>query len=267
VLGEMLVQAFEAAGATVDNQVDLGGTVANREALLSGAIDVYAEYNGTGWTVHLERDYEEVKEDDGSVDPDTLTAAVAEADLEENSIQWIGKSPFNDTYGFASAPELLDDGEPFTFDSMAAYLEENPDTTVCMESEFPTRPDGLILLEEATGYEIPESQQEILDTGIIYTETASGACDFGEVFTTDGRIAGLSLNLVEDPGVMILYNASITMSDELYQEAPEAFDQIAEMLFAPLDEATMTDLNSQVDNEGIPAEDVARTFLEEQGLL
>ncbi len=267
VLGEMLVQSFEAAGASVDNKVDLGGTVVNREALLSGEISTYAEYNGTGWTVHLEKDYAEVTEADGTVDPTKLTAAVADADLAENSIVWLGQSPFNDTYGFASSPDLLDDGEPFTMDSMAAYLEANTDAKVCLESEFPVRPDGLILFEQGTGFTIPDDQIEILDTGIIYTETRDGNCDFGEVFTTDGRIGGLGLNLVVDPGMMILYNVSITMPDDVYQQNPAAFDTIAAELFAPLDDATMTELNRRVDIEGESAADVAASFLEEQGLI
>ena len=52
ILGQMMVQALEAAGANVDDKVNLGGTAVAREALLSGDIDVYMEYNGTGWTVH-----------------------------------------------------------------------------------------------------------------------------------------------------------------------------------------------------------------------
>ncbi len=61
---------------------------------------------------------------------------------------------------------------------------------------------------------LPDNQQRILDTGVIYTETAAGNCNFGEVFTTDGRIAGLDLTVVEDPGVNIVYNVSVTMLDE-----------------------------------------------------
>lgn len=267
VLGEILVQSFEAAGATVTNQVDLGGTVVNREALLAGEIDVYAEYNGTGWTLHLAREYSEVADADGSVSPEALTAAVREADLAENNIHWLSESPFNDTYGFASSPELLDGDKAFTMQTMADYLAANPDATVCMESEFPSRPDGLVLFEEGTGFELPESQTEILDTGLIYTETQSGACDFGEVFTTDGRIAGLGLNLVDDPGLMIIYNVSVNVPDALYQEAPEAFDEIAEKIFAPLDNATMTALNHAVDIEGKTAAAVAEEFLRSNGLI
>ena len=101
VLGEMMVAAFEAAGATVDNKVNLGGTNVARAALESGEIDIYMEYNGTGWTVHL-------GQEDPSFDPEVLTSGVRERDLAENGIVWVGRSPFNNTYGFVSSPELTE---------------------------------------------------------------------------------------------------------------------------------------------------------------
>ena len=67
ILGEMMVAAFEAAGAQVDNKVNLGGTNVARAALESGEIDIYMEYNGTGWTVHL-------GQSDPSFDPEVLTS-------------------------------------------------------------------------------------------------------------------------------------------------------------------------------------------------
>jgi osmoprotectant transport system substrate-binding protein len=259
VLGEMYAQAAEAAGADVTKQIDLGGTNVNRQALEAGEIDVYPEYNGTGWTVHLGNE-------DPSSDPQELYDVTAEADL-ENDIKWVGTSQFNNTYGFAANGDLAEAEGPFDFDSMAAYLQENPDAVVCMESEFPNRPDGLVLWEEETGYELPRSQQQILDTGLIYTETAEGSCDFGEVFTTDGRITALNLELVEDPGAMIIYNASYTMRNEVYEQAPDAFDQIATTIFEGLTQEKMAELNAQVDVDGQPAERVAEQYLEEVGLL
>ncbi len=108
ILGQMMVQALEAAGANVDDKVNLGGTAVAREALLSGDIDVYMEYNGTGWTVHL-------GQEDPSFDPDELTTAVREQDLAENDIVWVGQSPFNNTYGFASSPAVTEaNGGPFS---------------------------------------------------------------------------------------------------------------------------------------------------------
>ncbi len=259
LLGEILAQALANEGADVTNQTNLGGTSVAREALLAGELNVYPEYNGTGWTVHLGNE-------DPSQDPEELYTVTAEADLEQNKIKWVGRSPFNDTYGFAANGDLAAAEGGFDFDSMAAYLEANPDTTVCMESEFPDRPDGLILFEEATGYTVPQSQQQILDTGLIYTETADGNCDFGEVFTTDGRIGALNLELVDDPGVMILYNVSYTFQNDVYEANADVYDEIVEEILAPLDEEKMAALNAQVDIDAVPYDRVASEYLEEIGL-
>lgn len=261
VLGEIMVAAFEAAGAEVENQVNLGGTNVARAALESGEIDVYMEYNGTGWTQHLGLE-------DPSFDSEELTQGVRERDLEENAIVWLGRSPFNNTYGFVSSPALTEEnGGAFDIQSMVDYLRDNPDASLCLESEFPSRSDGLVLTEEYAGYDIPDEQITILDTGVIYTETAADNCDFGEVFTTDGRIPALELTLVEDPGVNIVYNVSMTIREEKYEEAPEAFDGIAEAILAPLDNERMAELNARVSAEGEDPADVARDYLREEGLI
>lgn len=262
VLGNILKVAFESAGATVEDNINLGGTNLAREALVNGDIDTYVEYNGTGYAVHLELP-PPVPDD-----PAELTGAVREEDLAQNDIHWLSRAPFNNTYGFVSSPALTEEnGGAFDFKSMAAYLEEHPDATVCMESEFPNRDDGLVLWEEHTGYEIPESQQQILDTGLIYTETGSNNCDFGEVFTTDGRIPYLDLTLVEDPGVMILYNVSVNLRDEVYQQAPDVFDAMAEAILSPLTNERMQGLNQLVSVDGEDPEAVARGYLVEEGLI
>ena len=260
LVGEMLAQALESEGAEVNRQTNLGGTSVARDALLGDEIDVYPEYNGTGWTVHL-------GQENPSSDPEELYEVTAEKDLKENDIRWVGSSPFNDTYGFAANGDLAEQEGGFDFQGMADYLEANPDTTVCMETEFPDRPDGLVLFEEATGYEMPRSQIKILDTGLIYTQTSNGDCDFGEVFTTDGRINALNLELVEDPGVMILYNLSFTYRDEVYQKNAETYDRLAEEVLSGLDNEKMAELNAQVDVEGMQPEQVAEDYLKEAGVL
>jgi osmoprotectant transport system substrate-binding protein len=262
LLGQMLVIALEEAGFDVEDRTNLGGTVVNRDALLADQINVYPEYNGTGWTVHL-------GQEDPSFDRQELYELVAEKDLADNGIRWVGLSPFNNTYGFASSPAATaaNGGEAFTFQTMADYLEANPSAVACMESEFPDRPDGLILWEEHTGYTIPQSQQVILETGVIYTETGNDNCDFGEVFTTDGRIDGLGLTLVDDPGVMILYNVSFTFRDDLSSTASDPqVVEIAEAILATLDNETMVALNFEVDINGREYDDVAREYLETIGL-
>lgn len=262
ILGHMLKEAFEYAGADVEDNINLGGTNLAREALLNGDIDTYVEYNGTGYAVHL------AIEEEIPFDPDELTSIVRDRDLEENDIHWLSQAPFNNTYGFVSSPEVTEaNGGGFDFQSMADYLEANPDASLCLESEFPNRDDGLVLFEDHTGYDVPESQIQILDTGLIYTETSENNCDFGEVFTTDGRIPALDLTLVEDPNVMILYNVSVNMRDDKYQEAPEAFDAIAEGILSGLSQERMTELNGLVSFEGEDPAAVARQYLVDEGLI
>ncbi|MEE8601807.1 glycine betaine ABC transporter substrate-binding protein [Euzebya tangerina] len=256
VLSQIYIQALEAAGATVTDESNTGGTNVARDALVNGDIDVYPEYNGTGWTVHLGNE-------DPVDDPDQLTEMVREEDIEENSIRWIDRAPFNNTYGFAVGPDFVEENGELDLQGMADYLAENPDATVCMEQEFPSRPDGLVLFEEATGFTIPQEQQEILGTEVIYTETAEGGCTFGEIFTTDGRIPFLELDVIDDPGVFILYNISATMRDEVYQNAPEDLDGLFSLIHEPLDIPTMAELNRQVSVDGEDPADVAAGYLEQ----
>ena len=258
VLSNLLIVALEAGGAKVVDNTNLGGTLVNREALLADEIDAYFDYNGTGWTVFLEQD-------DPSFEREVLTNDVCVMDLQENDVRWLGVSPFNNTYGFATAGDSPAAGGDLQ--AMAAYIEENPDATVCLETEFPNRPDGLVLFEEATGTVIPDNQIEILETGVIYEETANGNCTFGEIFTTDGRIPALGLEVVEDPGVFILYNVSLTIKDDLYQQAPEAWEAVADTILNRLDNDVMAELNRKVSADGQNPRDVATEYLTAEGLL
>ena len=56
LLGEILAQLIEArTDLRVERRVGLGGTTIAFRALLDGEIDLYPEYTGTGWSVHLRR--------------------------------------------------------------------------------------------------------------------------------------------------------------------------------------------------------------------
>jgi osmoprotectant transport system substrate-binding protein len=155
VLSEILIQALVARGAEVVDMTDTGDTPTTRAALLAGEIDMYWEYNSTGWVEHL-----------GNTEPaedgEDLTEDVADADRSAIGIEWLGRSTFNDTYGFAMSPDVAEENratrfsvEKFDLEAMAGYLEDNDDAIVCVEPEFPGRDDGLVLFESTTGYEVP----------------------------------------------------------------------------------------------------------------
>lgn len=262
VLSEILIQALAANGATVSDATDTGDTPATRAALTSGDIDAYWEYNSTGWVNHLG------ESSAPSEDGEELTEAVRERDA-TNGIEWIDRSTFNNTYGFAMSPDVAEDNqatrysvEKFDLDAMAEYLERNDDTTVCIESDFQTRPDGLPRFVDVTGYTIPESQLLVLDDpAAVYAADDDGRCDFSEVFTTDGEVAALDLELVVDPGVFYVYNVSLNIRDDAYDQAPEDFDELVGRILRPLSQSRITELNRRVA-DGEPVADVAEDFLD-----
>jgi osmoprotectant transport system substrate-binding protein len=55
VVAELFAQGLERAGATVQRRLNLGGTAIAHQSLLSGEIDLYPEYTGTGLGVVLKQ--------------------------------------------------------------------------------------------------------------------------------------------------------------------------------------------------------------------
>ena len=266
VLSEILLQALAARGADVTDLTDTGDTPTTRAALLGGEIDAYWEYNSTAWVEHLGNTDPPVDE------PEELTDAVADADA-ANGIVWVGRSTFNDTYGFVTSPAIAEETaatrfsvDAFDLEAMAEYLDDNSSTVVCVEPEFPERADGLALFEAETGYTVPADRLVVFDDAAdVYPAVASGECDFGEVFTTDGRIASLDLHPVVDPGVFYIYNVSLNVTDDVYEQAPEAFDDVVADILSPLSQTRMTELNQRV-SDGEAVSDVAADYLETFGI-
>ena len=265
VLSEILIQALSARGADVTDLTDTGDTPTTRAALVGGEIDAYWEYNSTGWVQHLGNS-------DPEPDGEALTKAVAEADR-SNGIEWIGRSTFNDTYGFAMSPAVAEDTaatrftvDAFNLSAMAEYLDENDDAIVCVEPEFPDRADGLVLFENETDYIIPDTQLQVIeDAADVYDAVADGECDFGEIFTTDGRIDALNLRTVVDDGVFYVYNVSLNIDQEVYERAPEAFDDLVDDILRPLSQTRITELNRRV-SDGEPVSEVASDYLRTFGI-
>jgi osmoprotectant transport system substrate-binding protein len=261
ILGQITLQALEAAGATVNDQTGLAGSVAAREALESGEIDMYWEYTGTGWITYL-----------GHTDPvpgrQEQFEAVAKEDLEKNDIKWLAPpAPANNTYAFAVRSEAYEDLGVKTISDFKQLIEENPEeATICVGTEFSTRDDGLPGVEEAYGFQFPTENIVKMDEGQIYQATDQGErCNFGEVFQTDGRIEGLDLEIVEDDkGFFPLYNPALNVRNQ-------AMDPKLEKLFAPISEKLTTEtlqkLNAQVDVEGQLPEEVAEQWLSENGFI
>jgi osmoprotectant transport system substrate-binding protein len=261
VLGQIAIAALEAAGAKVTDKTKITGTVATRKALATGGIDMYWEYTGTGWVTHL-------KHDEKITDSKELAQKVRDEDLSKNKIVWLDETPLNNTYAFAIREEKAKE-LGITKDSQLASLPKN-EQSFCIESEFESRDDGFEPFLKTYGLDradIPAKQILNMETGVVYDQTDKGACNFGEVFTSDGRIEGLGLTVLEDDKQFFpIYNASMNIREDVYKEYPELAD-----VFNPLSKKLTTEvlqkLNAEVDVEGKEPREVARTWLKSEGFI
>ena len=263
ILGQITLQALENAGATVEDQTGLAGSVAARKALESGEIDMYWEYTGTGWITYL-----------GHTKPvpgrQKQFEAVAKEDLEKNNIEWLEPpAPANNTYAIAVRKEVYDKLGVKDLSDFKQLVKDNPDeATICVGTEFSTRDDGLPGMEKAYDFEFPSNNIVKIDEGLIYQAINKGdKCNFGEVFATDGRIKGLGLELITDSkGFFPLYNPALCIDKKVLEEYPQV-----EKIFAPISKKLTTEelqtLNTQVDIDGQLPEDVAEKWLSDNGFI
>lgn len=260
VLCQVAIAALESVNATVTDRCDIGGTDAARNALLRGDIDLYWEYTGTAWVSLLGQ----------RPIPDSVVQynAVKARDLVQNKIVWLAPTPFNNTYAFAVNHERSRRLGLRTLSDMAAYLRSGRPGAVCIETEYQNRDDGFAGLQRTYGFHAGPDQVRVLQLGAIYQATADASeCLFGEVFTTDGRIAQLGLTLLEDDKhYHLLYNAAPTIRQEAYDRDP-AIARVFAPISAALTDKVMTELNRQRSQEGTPARRVARDWLEKRGFI
>lgn len=258
ILGNMVSIILNAAGADVTNMTNTPGSFGVRQAMLDGTANVSPEYTGTGWINYLGNE-QPIK------DPVAQWRAVDEAD-EANNLTWLPPAPMNNTYAFAireSEAQRLG----VTKLSDLSRLPRH-DLTFCVESEFANRNDGFVPMLQTYGLTRGDlGRVTHLDTGVIYTATANGDCNFGEVFTTDGRIPTLNLRVLEDDKQFFpLYNLTEVIATDLLDAHPELAEIFAQ-LNPRLTNETMMMLNAKVDSDGDDPAIVAREWLIEQGLL
>lgn len=255
ILQYITIAALTNAGAQATD-VSLSGSATVREALLSKDLDMYWDYTGTGWVNILGNTTTDI--------PSDLYQAVSDAD-KANGVAWLKPAPLNDTYRIAVNSDFASQNNLATMSDAAAYIQANPDQgTLCAASEFINRDDGLPGLEKAYGFKFSNVNE--LDLSLVYTQVGSG-CNFGEVFSTDGRIIANKLTALEDDkNFFVEYKAALTMRQETLDKYPAIAD-----IMAPISEAltdkVMTELNAKVDVDGETAKDVANQWMQDMGFV
>jgi osmoprotectant transport system substrate-binding protein len=262
ILGYILEFTLAAAGADVRDLTGIVGSRSTREAQLSGQVDVAYEFTGNAWINYLghEKPIPNSREQ---------FEAVREEDLARNDMVWLDPGPMDDTYALAASKRVVERTGVRSLSQYADLVRTNPAAAkTCVDTEFRARQDGFPGMAAAYGFDPARAQTPILQVGIIYQATADAKqCDFGEVFTTDGRIAALDLEvLTDDKQFFAHYNPSVTMKRGFYDAHPEIAEVTAPVTAALTNEAII-ELNKQVDVEGRDPSVVARDWMVAEGFV
>lgn len=280
ILAEIYGALLENAGIPVDlGNINLGGTGIAHEALVNGEIDLYPEYPGTAFETILGLSLADAKAAIGGATPvagatpaaagggtldQYIYDAVSEAYLEQFNVVLLAESAFNDTQALAVTRAFSEENGITTISQLAAVAAEY---TIVGPSDFETRPDGLLGLQETYGAGFNEIETLGVQPGLRYQALEDGDADIVLAFSTEGQIAAQDLVVLQDDlGLWPPYHCAPFVR----QETLDAYPNIAEILdpVAPLlTDEVMAGLNGQVDLDALEPADVARTWLQEQGLL
>jgi osmoprotectant transport system substrate-binding protein len=252
IVAEMYAQVLEDTGYTVERQLNLDSREILQPAMEGGEVDVAPEYLAT-LVVFLGGE--------ASSDPDEVVDPLDEL-LQERDQTVLEYSEAVDTNAFVVTRATADqhrlsqvsDLEPVAGQMTLGGPPECPERDFCLPG-----------LERVYGIEFGEFVP--LDVGGPLTVEAldAGEIDVGLLFSTDGAIIAFDFVLLEDDGGLQQADniVPVIRQDALNDEVEELLNSVS----AALSTEKMTQLNGRVTIDGEDPGDVARSFLEREGLL
>jgi osmoprotectant transport system substrate-binding protein len=275
IIGEMYALLLEGAGFKVERKLNLGGTAVAHQALLSGDLDVYPEYTGTGLLVILQKQLSDVPglaagtPEAGATPAANAVDAVYEYVKEQYktrfNLVWLDQTPMNDSQALAVTRQFSEEHGVTTISQLAA-LASSVEITISAPVDFEEREDGLKGLRQVYG-DFPATVNGVAP-GLKYQALLDGDANVVLAFSTDAEIKINDLVVLDDDkGLWPPYHVAPVVR----QEALDANAGMADALNALAPKLTteqMTSLNARVvgDEKAEPAT-VAKDFLVQQGLI
>lgn len=257
LMASMTEQLLAAKGYDVDKRDGMGSSVL-RKAQLNGQIDLYWEYTGTSL-----RSFNKIKD---RMSAEEAYNTVKKLDGEQGLV-WLNPSSANNTYALAVRGDDSRTSNVSNLTQLAALINDGTRMSFATSIEFPVRPDGLKPFQKEYGVKFKRSEIRKMDPGLAYNALKEKEVDIALVFATDGRIGAFNFKVLDDDrGFFPDYSIVPVIREDTLSKYPKV-GELMNDLSSRLDNAVMTRLNGQVDVEKRSIESVAKSFLQEQGLI
>ncbi len=255
IIGEMYAQLLETNGFSVERKLNLGGTPVAQAALVANEIDLYPEYTGTGLLTVLKLPV--------NSDPVAVYNTVKDNYKSQYNLVWLDPAPMNNTQAVAMKRTRAAELGIVTISDMVAKADQ---LIMVGPPEFQEREDGIPGLRSVYGdFEFKEYKS--VDPGLRYQAINEGQADITVAFGTDGEIAAFDLVvLVDDKNLWPPYQVAPVVRQEILDANPE-IAEILNSLAPKLTDEVMQRLNYEVSGKQREPKDVAREFLQQEGLL
>jgi osmoprotectant transport system substrate-binding protein len=257
VLGEIYAQAFEAAGYTVEKQLNLGDEKTALAALEGGDIDAYPEYTGTALLSFFGVQADKLPKDEAAAYDQ------AREGFAEKNLTAFEPTPFTSSNEVAVTKETAEENNLTTISDLESVAGE---FTLYGSPECRQRLDCLLGLQEVYGLEFQRFVP--VDIALRHEVLTKGQADVSIVFTTDPQIQREEFVLLEDDkGMFPPYNSTLVMRNEIAEQGGAALEEVVAMVNEGLNDEAMQELNARVDLDKKTPEEVAGEYLSETGLV
>ncbi|ELN2736066.1 glycine betaine ABC transporter substrate-binding protein [Pluralibacter gergoviae] len=263
ILSAMTVQYLRKKGFQVEPKTNIA-TVISRNAMINKQVDMTWEYTGTSLII-----FNHIKE---RMTPEQTYETVKKLDA-KHGLVWLKPADMNNTYAFAMQRKRAEAEHINTMSEMVAKVEHIRRTDpkhnwmLGLDLEFAGRSDGLKPFQQAYNMPLDRPQIRQMDPGLVYNAIRDGFVDAGLIYTTDGRVKGFDLKVLEDDkGFFPSYAVTpVVRKDTL--EANPGLEEALDTLSGLLNNDVIAELNKRVDIDHQTPQQVARDFLRSKHLL
>ncbi|HET7626873.1 MAG TPA: glycine betaine ABC transporter substrate-binding protein [Bacillales bacterium] len=235
---------------------NVGETNVLHEAITQGSIDMYVEYTGTGYLAVLKKEFKPEQT------PQEIYDITKKAYEDNFQLTWLAPLGFENTYSITVRKETK---EKYGIEKASDLTKISDQLVFGGPATFFGRPDGYDYMVDSYDYHFKKHVS--LKPGLMYKALDAGQVDVIPAFTTDGRIDKLNLVTTEDDHNIFppYFAAPVVRMDTL--KAYPKLDDVVNELKGKISEQEMRKMNAAVDIDHKRPKEVAKQFLQDQGLI